>query len=45
MRHVPARGTDLYRNGVPLTETQFREVFVAYQAELDELPPPAASGT
>lgn len=41
VRHVPASGTDLYRNGVPLTETQFREVFAAYQSELDELPPPA----
>lgn len=26
---------------MPLSETQFREVFAAYQAELDELPPPA----
>ena len=41
VRHVPVGGTDLYRSGVPLTETQFREVFAAYQAELAELPPPA----
>jgi hypothetical protein len=34
-------GTDLYACGVPLTETQFREVFAAYQSELDELQPPA----
>jgi hypothetical protein len=40
VQHVPASGTDLYHNGVPLTETQFRKVFAAYQAELDELPPP-----
>ena len=41
VQHVPASGTDLYRNGVPLTETQFREAFAACQAELAELPPPA----
>jgi len=41
VQHVPASGTDLYNNGVPLTETQFREVFAAYQSELDELPRPA----
>jgi hypothetical protein len=41
IQHVPATGTDLYNNGVPLTETQFREVFAAYQSELDELPQPA----
>src|SRR6266700_318029 len=41
VQHVPASGTDLYHNGVPLTETQFREVFAAYQSELAELPPPA----
>jgi hypothetical protein len=41
VHHIPVSGTDLYHNGVPLTETQFREVFAAYQAELDELPPPA----
>ena len=41
VQHVPASGTDLYHNGVPLTEAQFREVFAAYQSELDELPPPA----
>lgn len=41
VQHVPASGADLYHNGVPLTETQFREIFAAYQAELGELPPPA----
>ena len=40
VQHIPASGTDLYHNGVPLTETQFREVFAAYQSELNELPPP-----
>ena len=37
VKHVPASGADLYRDGVPLTETQFREVWAAYQAELAEL--------
>jgi hypothetical protein len=41
VQHVPASGTDLYHNGVSLTEAQFREVFAAYQSELGELPPPA----
>ncbi|MDQ2814660.1 MAG: hypothetical protein M3Z75_23075 [Actinomycetota bacterium] len=41
IKHVPVSGADLYAHGVPLTEAQFREVFAAYQSELDELPPPA----
>jgi hypothetical protein len=41
VQQVPANGTDLYHNGIPLAEDQFREVFAAYQSELDELPPPA----
>jgi hypothetical protein len=41
IEHVPASGTDLYHNGVPLTEAQFREVWAAREAELDELAPPA----
>ncbi|MGH3224849.1 MAG: hypothetical protein ACRDPY_40255 [Streptosporangiaceae bacterium] len=41
VQHVPASGTDLYQNGVLLTETQFRELFAAYQPELDKLPRPA----
>jgi hypothetical protein len=41
VQHVPADGADLYHNGVPLTEAQFRAVFAAYQAELAELAPPA----
>ena len=41
VEHVPVSGTELFDAGVPLTEEQFREVFAAYQAELDELPPPA----
>jgi hypothetical protein len=41
VEHVPVSGTQLYNNGVPLTEEQFREVFAAMQAELDELSPPA----
>lgn len=44
VQHVPVSGTDLYNNGVPLTEEQFREVFAAMQAELDELSPPAERG-
>ena len=39
--HVPASGTHLYTNGVPLTEEQFREAFAAMNADLDRLPPPA----
>jgi hypothetical protein len=39
--YVPASGADLYHNGVPLTEAQFRDVFTAYTSELAELPPPA----
>jgi hypothetical protein len=41
VQHVPVSGASLYHSGVPLTETQFRELFAAYQAELTELPPPA----
>jgi hypothetical protein len=41
VEHVPASGADLYNNGVPLTETQFREAFAAMQADLDRLSPPA----
>lgn len=41
VRYIPASGTSLYRYGVPLTELQFREVFAAHRAALDELPPPA----
>ena len=41
VQHVAVSGTSLFHNGVPLTESQFREVFAAYQAELDELPAPA----
>jgi hypothetical protein len=41
VKHVPVDGGELYANGVPLTEAQFRTVFAAYQAELDALPPPA----
>ena len=41
VKHVSVSGTDLFNDGVPLTETQFRDVFAAYQAELAELPPPA----
>ena len=32
---------ELYGNGVPMDEAQFRAVFAAYQAELESLPPPA----
>lgn len=41
IKHVPAHGAELYANGIPMDEAQFRAVFAAYQAELDELPPPA----
>jgi len=40
VKHVPTDGAEMYSNGVPLDEAQFRAVFAAYQAELDELPPP-----
>jgi hypothetical protein len=39
VKHVPVSGTDLYNSGVPMTEAQFREVFAAFQAALDALPP------
>lgn len=29
----------MYANGVPLTESQFRELWAAMQAELEQLPP------
>jgi hypothetical protein len=41
VQHVEASGADLYNDGVPLTETQFREAWAAMQAELDQLPPAA----
>jgi hypothetical protein len=41
VKHVPVDGAELYANGVPVDEAQFRAVFAAYQAELDELPAPA----
>jgi hypothetical protein len=41
VKHVPVTGTELYANGVPLDEAQFREAFAAMQAGLDELSPPA----
>jgi len=41
IKHIPVSGVELYSNGVPMDEGQFRDAFAAYQAELDELPPPA----
>jgi hypothetical protein len=41
IKHVPVDGAELYGNGVPMDEAQFRAAFAAYQAELNELPPPA----
>ncbi len=41
VEHVPATGADLYSNGVPLTEAQFRDAFAAMHDELDQLSPPA----
>jgi hypothetical protein len=38
--HVPVTGAELYANGVPMDEAQFRSAFAVYQAELDTLPPP-----
>jgi hypothetical protein len=39
VKHVPVSGTDLYANGVPLTESQFRELWAAFRTELEALPP------
>jgi hypothetical protein len=41
VKHVPVGGGELYRNGVPLSESQFRELWAALNAELSELPSPA----
>jgi hypothetical protein len=41
VKHVPVDGAELYSNGVPMDETQFRAAFAAYHAELEELGPPA----
>jgi hypothetical protein len=41
VKHVLVDGAELYANGVPMNEAQFRGAFAAYQAELDELSPPA----
>jgi hypothetical protein len=41
IKHVPVDGAELYANGVPMAEAQFRAAFAAYQAELEALPPPA----
>lgn len=40
VKYVPVSGGELYANGVPLTEIQFRELWAALQAELDQLPAP-----
>lgn len=39
VKHVPVSGTDLWVNGVPLTGEQFRELYAALQADLNQLPP------
>src|ERR1700722_18055228 len=39
INHVPVDGAELYANGVPMDEAQFRGAFAAYQAELDALSP------
>lgn len=44
IEHVSVSGTDLYNNGVPLDEAQFREAYAAMRAELDCLSPPAERG-
>lgn len=41
VKHVSVDGAELYSNGVPMDEAQFRAFFAAYQAELDELGPVA----
>jgi hypothetical protein len=41
IKHVRVDGAELYANGVPMDEAQFRAAFAAYQAELAELSPPA----
>jgi hypothetical protein len=41
IKHIPVDGAELFANGVPMDEAQFRTAFAAYQAELDALPPPA----
>jgi hypothetical protein len=41
VKHVPADGAELYANGVPMDEAQFRSVFAAYEAEMNELGPVA----
>jgi hypothetical protein len=41
VKYVPVDGAELYINGVPLDEAQFRAVFIAHRAELDDLSPPA----
>jgi hypothetical protein len=41
IKHIPVDGAELYANGVPMDEAQFRAAFFAYRDELDELPPPA----
>ena len=41
IKHIRVDGAELYANGVPMDKAQFRDAYAAYQAELDELPPPA----
>lgn len=41
IKHIPVDGAERHANGAPMDEAQFRGAFTAYQAELDELPPPA----
>ncbi len=41
VKYVPVDRAELYTNGVPMDEVQFRAAFAAYRAELDALPPPA----
>src|ERR1035438_1164382 len=37
VKHVLSDGAELYANGVPMDEPQFRAVFAAYEAEMNEL--------
>jgi hypothetical protein len=41
VKHIQVDGAELFGNGVPMDESQFRALFGAYHAELDALGPPA----
>jgi hypothetical protein len=41
VKHIEVSGAELFAGGVPMTEAQFRDLWGAYQAALDALPPVA----